>query len=75
MALNKTQLEQAIKAAMDKQAAKESETDDPETARQEFAKDLAQAIYDFIIQAQVNTTVTGTAGPYPVTGTGTGALN
>lgn len=75
MALIQATLETAIKAAFDKQAAKQKEGDDPAKSREEIAKDLAAAIFDFITSAQVNVTAfAATAGPYPVAGTATGNL-
>ncbi len=75
MALVQATLEAAILDALDKQAAKQTEGDDPAVSRSEIAADLAQAIFDFVSSAQVNVTAfTATAGPYPVAGTATGNL-
>jgi len=68
-------LEAAILAALDKQAAKQGEGDDPAVSRKEMAADIAAAIYSFITSGTVTVTVTGTSATGgPVTGTGTGAV-
>ena len=46
----------------------------------DYADMLAEAIASRVVEhitsaAEVNTIVTGTAGPYPVTGTGTGKVS
>lgn len=48
MALDKDLLEKEILEALDRQAAKQSTSDDPKDSREELAEDLAEAIYDFI---------------------------
>lgn len=75
MALNKTVLEQAIKAVFDQQAAKNQTSDDPAISRQEIAKGLANAIEAYVKSGTVNTTITGTATGGAVTGTGTGTIS
>lgn len=75
MPLATPNLEAAIKAAFEKQAAK---TDgDPHDSVVEIAADLASAIEAFVLSATVTTTFTGTAvaGPYPVTGAATGTVS
>lgn len=67
-------LEAAILAALEKQAAKQAEGDDPAASRQEIAKDLATAIDTYIKSGLVTTTVVGTSPAGPVTGTGTGNI-
>ena len=42
---------------------------------QEFVNRIADIITEHIASAEATTTVTGTAGPYPVTGSGTGGLS
>lgn len=44
------------------------------SAQQSLCDDLASAIDTYIKTGNVSTTVTGTAGPYPVVGSGTGAI-
>lgn len=75
MPLNKTVLEQAIKAMFDKQAAKEQTSDDPVVSRQEMAQDLANAIDAYVKSGTVNTTITGVSPSGAVTGTGTGTIS
>ena len=46
----------------------------------DYADMIAEAIASRVVEhitsaAEVNTTVTGTAGPYPVAGTGTGTVS
>ena len=67
-------LEAAILAAFEKQAAKQSEGDDPAVSRQEIAADLAAAIDTYIKSGTVTVTLAGTSPAGPVTGTGTGAV-
>lgn len=67
-------LEAAILAALEKQAAKQSEGDDPAASRQEIAADLAAAIDTYIKSGTVTVTLAGTSPAGPVTGTGTGAV-
>ena len=74
MALVKATLAAAILAALDKQAAKQSEGDDPAVSRVEIATELADAIDLYIKSGTVNTIVTGTSPSGPVTGTGVGSI-
>lgn len=74
MALNKQVLEQAIKAAFDKQAAKSGVNDDPVVSRNELAKSLADAFDAFVKSGTVSTTVTGTSPSGAVSGAGTGSI-
>lgn len=67
-------LEAAILAALDKQAAKQAEGDDPAASRAEIAADLATAIDTYIKSGLVTVTLAGTSPSGPVTGTGTGAV-
>lgn len=70
MALVVLVLEQQIAAAFEKQAAKQSEGDDPAQAIKEIAADLAAAIDAYIKSATVTSAVTGaSATGGPVTGT------
>lgn len=71
MALVVTVLEQQIAAAFEKQAAKQSEGDDPAQAIKEIAADLAAAIDAYIKSATVLSTVVGTSPAGPVSGTAT----
>lgn len=77
MPLIKNVLEDAIKQAFDKQAAKQAEGDKPEDSVKEISADLATAIDNYIKSATVTTTFSGTAvaGPYPVAGTATGTIS
>lgn len=74
MALVKATLEAAILAALEKQAAKTSESDDPATSRAQIAAELADAIDLYIKSGTVNTVVTGTSPSGAVTGTGVGSI-
>lgn len=67
-------LEAAILAALEKQASKQSDGDDPATSRQELAADIASAIDTYIKSGTVTVTLAGTSPSGPVTGTGTGAV-
>ncbi len=55
MALVKDNLKNLIKAAYDKQAAKNDQYTDPEVVRDEIADDLATAIYNWILTATIGT--------------------
>lgn len=71
MALVVSVLEQQIKAAFQKQAAKTQEGDDPAVSIDEIAADLASAIDAYIKSATVTSVVTGSSPSGPVTGTAT----
>ena len=71
MALNKDNLKNSIKTIID--TLKTYDGSDGQTAddaAEKFANDLAQAIYDFIINADISVQVTDTNGN-TLTGTGT----
>lgn len=75
MALVKTVLVAAIEAALNKQAGKTAEGDDPKDSVKEFAADLADAIDVYIKSGTVNSTVVGTSPSGPVTGTAVGTIS
>lgn len=73
MALDKTILAQALKAAFDAQSDKQV---DPAAARAQQAEQVADAIDAFIKSGSVQTTVTGTSATGgAVTGTGLGNIS
>ena len=74
MALVKAVLEQTIKAALVRQASKQSEGDSPEAAINELAADLATAIDTYIKSGTVSTVIVGTSPSGPVSGTGIGTI-
>lgn len=58
-------LSSKIKAALDRQAAKQAESDSPQQSRQELADDLTAAIIAEIKQMSIQ--IIATAGQVPVT--------
>ena len=81
MPLNKVTLRATLKTALlvAYNNAKNAAASNPTYTDDQFATDKAQAIADAVIDhitanALVSTTVTGTAGTIPVTGTGTGGV-
>jgi len=73
MSLVKLNLKNNIKAIMN--ALKSEE--DQDAAIEKFATDLADAIHSYVSAAEVSTNVTtvlaGTAGAYPIAGSGSGS--
>lgn len=61
-------LREAIKSALDAEATKASESDDPAASRERIATAIADAVHDYILSATI--TVTGASPSGPVTGTG-----
>lgn len=71
MALVKSTLKAAVLAALQKQAAKTAEGDDPAASAEQLASDIADAVDAYIKTATVVSVVTGTSPSGPVTGTAT----
>lgn len=70
MALNKTTLAAAIETAIKNIDAENDDT------RKLISEAIADAVIDHIVaNGVISTTVTGTAGPYPVVATGTGTIS
>jgi hypothetical protein len=68
MPLVKASLKAAIQSALDTEATKTSEQDDPAKSRERIAGAIADAVHQFILSATI--TVTGVSPSGPVTGTG-----
>ena len=79
MALNATSLKGDLKTALMllfDECKKGDEGMKPEEYADQFAAIIAETVITHITaNAEVATTVTGTAGPYPVSGTGKGKVS
>lgn len=78
MALNATSLKGELKTALMLlfEECEKGEGMKPEEYADQFATIIAEKVITHITaHSEVTTTVTGTAGPYPVTGAGTGKVS